>query len=248
MQSCAKSDQCRGIVTDGGTVRDVTAHGRSATYLDRSIPSNKLGVGGVKTGNRITQIVHCDHGTNADGVLANLNLFQVFTPMQKYDLVQRAQLFGNPQPHIRGSGDEGRVRICRIYLCERIARCRNEERIVINLWRDIFYPHRDGHCCCRLCGANDRGIAGTATQVSGQLIVKIGASVQMGSCHGHDKTGRAKAALTAVMFDHRILYRVQSTVRATDAFDGAHGFAMQLWQKQNAGIQRPRTPVLSDHD
>jgi len=51
-----------------------------------------------------------------------------------------------------------------------------------------------------------------------------------------------------MQIDHRPLHRVHFTPGAGNAFDGANRLAMQLRQKQNAGIERPRPGVIRDHD
>ena len=105
-----------------------------------------------------------------------------------------------------------------------------------------------GACRQRFGRADDRGVAGAAAQVACELVVMIGAAVQMGGGHRDDKPRRAKAALAAVMGDHRGLNRMQGAIGARDAFDRAHGFAMQLGQEQDAGVQRAAAAVIGDHD
>ncbi|OIQ65729.1 hypothetical protein GALL_527070 [mine drainage metagenome] len=49
------------------------------------------------------------------------------------------------------------------------------------------------------------------------------------------------------MGDHRLLHRVQRAIGACDTFDGAHRFAVDLRQHQDAGIQRARALCVGDH-
>ena len=100
-------------------------------------------------------------------------------------------------------------------------------------------------------GVDDRGIAGAAAEVAGELVVMIGGTIGMGGDHRHDKAWGAKTALAAVEIDHGLLYRMQGAIRmGADAdlvvwdpeadfvvgdgpihhrpFDRAYGFAVEL--------------------
>ena len=66
--------------------------------------------------------------------------------------------------------------------------------------------------------------------------------------HGGHKTGCAKSTLRAVVGDHGLLHRVQRAVWSGQPLDRAHGAALQLRQKQNAGIHRAGHAILLRHD
>jgi hypothetical protein len=50
------------------------------------------------------------------------------------------------------------------------------------------------------------------------------------------------------MVHHGLLDGMQAAIGGADAFDGAHGFAMQLRQKQDAGVQRLCAIGITDHN
>ena len=76
----------------------------------------------------------------------------------------------------------------------------------------------------------------------------IGVTVQMRRGHRDDKARGAEPALRSVVIDHRLLHRVQRAIGAADTFDRTHRLALQLWQKKNAGVQRPRALLIGDHN
>ena len=96
-------------------------------------------------------------------------------------------------------------------------------------------------------GADDRRIAGATAEVAGELVVMIGGVIGMGGDHRHDEAWGAKTALAAVEIDHCLLHRMQGAIRMSDAFDRAYGFAVELRQEQDAGVQRSGAALVGDH-
>ena len=75
----------------------------------------------------------------------------------------------------------------------------------------------------------------------------IRATRSMCGDHRTDEPRRAKAALRAVVLNHRILNRMKRSIGASKPFDRAHRFAVQLWQKQDARIERFCARPIRDH-
>ena len=78
-------------------------------------------------------------------------------------------------------------------------------------------------------GAEDRRVPGTAAEVTSELVVVIRRAVGMSCGHRDRKTGRAKAALAAVMGNEGILSRMGCAIWGGEAFDRCDGFAIDLW-------------------
>ena len=97
--------------------------------------------------------------------------------------------------------------------------------------RGLNHPTRHGGGLGGFGGADDRRITRAAAQIARQHIVVVGASLCVSDRHRHDEPRRAKAALAAVVFNHRGLNRVQGAVRPGYALNRAHGFAVQLRQE-----------------
>ena len=75
----------------------------------------------------------------------------------------------------------------------------------------------------------------------------VGAALRMAHGHRHDEARRAKAALAAVVPDHFGLHRVQGAIGAGNTFNRAHGLAVDLGQKQDAGVQGAHALIIGDH-
>ena len=75
----------------------------------------------------------------------------------------------------------------------------------------------------------------------------IPAPVEVSGGHRHDKSRGAESALAAVMVNHRLLDRVERAIGASNAFDRPYGFAVELGQEQDAGVQRTCTSLIGDH-
>ena len=98
------------------------------------------------------------------------------------------------------------------------------------------HPIRHRRFGSSLGGADDRGVAGAAAKVAGKRGVMIAAALQVGGGHRDDKTGGAKAALRAVMVDHRLLHGRKGVVatfaqglgnRRDDAVKISHRFVFR---------------------
>jgi hypothetical protein len=98
-----------------------------------------------------------------------------------------------------------------------------------------------------LRGAQDRGVACAAAQVTGKRGVMVSVAVEMRCGHRHDKARRAKAALAAVVGDHRGLHRMWLAIGAHQPFDRAHSFAVQLRQEQDASVERAAALGICHH-
>ncbi len=96
--------------------------------------------------------------------------------------------------------------------------------------------------------AQDWGVAGAATEVACKLILVIGCAVAVRRGHRHHKTGGAKATLAAVVIDQRLLHRVQGAIGGGKPFDGGDRCALQLRQKQDAGVEGAGALVIMYHD
>ena len=151
---------------------------------------------------------HAGHRPDADFGSIDFNGLQVFGAMQEGSLRQGAELFGDPQPYIRGPGDQrgigvgqipGRqiVRVFRqvgwveTHLTVRRAGQWVETHLTLIGGHPVRYRVRR-HCLRR---ADNGCISGAAAQISGQLVIVIRPPVQMCHSHRHDKTRRAKPAL-----------------------------------------------------
>gem|GEM_PF-6166855 len=66
--------------------------------------------------------------------------------------------------------------------------------------------------------------------------------------HGCHKSRGAKATLRPVVRDHGLLHRMQRAVRSGQPLHRAHAAALQLGQKQYAGIHRAGHAILSRDD
>ena len=95
--------------------------------------------------------------------------------------------------------------------------------------------------------AHNRGVARTAAQISSELCIVVGCTVQVGGRHGHNKAGRAKSALAAMPVDQGFLHGMQGTVRRRHPFDRSNGFSVDLGHKKNAGVQCFCADLVGDH-
>ncbi len=112
----------------------------------------------------------------------------------------------------------------------------------------FFKPVGDGGGLGSPGGAEDRRIAGAAAEIAGEVVIVAPVAVQMGRGHRSDEARRAKAALAAVMGDHGLLDGMHLALGAGDAFDGADGFAFELWQEKDAGIDRAGAGLVAQDD
>ena len=76
----------------------------------------------------------------------------------------------------------------------------------------------------------------------------VGIAVQVRCCHRDDEARCAEPALAAVMVDHFGLYGVGRAVGCGHPFDCADRFSVQLWQEQDASVQRLCPILIRDHD
>ncbi len=170
--------------------------------------------------------------------------------MKEGDLGQVAQLLGHPESDIGRARDQHRVGMRLVPRRQRVRGCWREGRRA-SLRRPVPHPvpqplrHRRARH--RLGGADDRRIAGAAAEIAGKAVVVVGPPVQMRRRHRHHEARRAEAALAAVMRDQRRLHRVHLARGPRQPLDGADRAAVQLRQEQDAGVQRPRSPVVGHH-
>ena len=200
-----------------------------------------------------------------DLAAAAFDLLQIAHLAQKHRLWQIAQAFGDPEPDIGCAGNQGGIGVLQIPAGEVVA--------VIgaigarDLWRgeavclpgplrgylgqdESVLGHLGGDWAGfgGLGGADDRGVAGAAAEVACKHGVVICAPCGMGHGHRDDEAGGAKTALAAVVVDHGRLHRMWGAVGGGEAFDGAHGFAVQLRQEQDAGVKGTGAVFVGDHD
>ena len=104
----------------------------------------------------------------------------------------------------------------------------------IRRWRAIA---RHCHRCL-----NNRLVAGAAAKVPLQgcldLLRRWFGRLHPERIERHDESGRAKATLAPVVFNHRFLDRMQPTFRAGEMLDRDHMTTVDGCQKPNAGIDR----------
>ena len=204
--------------------------------------------------------VHRDACTDAQVIARFLDLLQFGAAVEEDHVLQIAQGFRHPQPHIRRPCNQRRVRAGGVGGSELVQRFRGGEAGGLSAPqtpRKVFLNQRSrgrvlepiGHRLIggRFCRADDRGIAGAAAEVARQCVVVVPVAVEMRNRHRHDETGRAEAALRSVMVDHRLLHRVQGAVGGADALDRAHRAAVKLGQEEDAGVQRPCAARIGDH-
>src|SRR5688572_6841485 len=89
-------------------------------------------------------------------------------------------------------------------------------------------------------GLQDGPIAGTAAQVAGDGVAKIGRRgaalvLLVVRVQGHDESRRAETALRAVAVDHRTLHRMERAP-ALQPFDGDDLLALERAEKEDAGV------------
>ncbi len=195
---------------------------------------------GVQIAHQWDQPRDGDARAKGDLILGFGDLLQLGAAVQKGHLGQGAQVFRDPQADIRRPGNQCGVRIGHVPLGQ-IVDGFGLDHIALGCGRcvrqqEVCQMRRRGQILGRLGRAQNGDVAGAATQVSGQRCGVIRIPVQMRRRHRGHKPGRAKSALAAVMFDHRLLHRVHVPQRRGQPLDGANGFPVQLWQKQNAGI------------
>ena len=189
----------------------------------------------------------------------SFNALQIAHTAQKRHLSQIAKLLGHPQPYIRRPGNQRGIRIGQIPVSEFITVARAESAGGLSapqtprgyFWAKNgcigFHPIRHRGGFCGLCRADDRRIACAAAQIARQHIIMIRRTVQMPHRHADHKARSAKPALRPVMFHHCRLHRVQRAIRCADPFNSAHRAAHQLWQEQDAGVQRAAAVSVRHH-
>jgi hypothetical protein len=187
---------------------------------------------------------------------------QIGELVQKGRCAQIAELLGDPKADICCPCDQCRIGVGGVPAgqfigCGRLdmlrglsapIRLRRTPRGSLSIWKlKGLEVLGDGLVFGGLCGADDRGVAGAAAQISCQLGVVVRGTVQVGGGHRDGKAGRAKAALAAVVVDHRLLHGVQCAVGRAEAFDGCDGFPVDLGQEQDAAVQGAVARLIADH-
>ena len=253
----AKRDQGGRSITDGRAVGDVAANRRRVANLFGGIAAQKLGEGGQAFLHRGTQCGDGDAGPDVKLAALNLDALQVIDPVEEGHGCQVTQLFSHPKPDISRPGDQGGVRVREIPGCQFVAVARAEhaggaapgprgylgrKKVTVRL-----HPVWNPSAFRSLGRPDDRRIAGAAAQVAGKLIVMVGRAIEVRHGHADDKAWRAKAALAAMMGDHRLLHRVKCAARAGDALDRSHRLAVKLRQEEDACVQRLRAILIRDH-
>ena len=167
--------------------------------------------------------------------------------VEENHLIQIAELFGHPQPHIRCPRHERRVRIGEVKRGEVVAGFRRWacRLLCCDPFCVLFQPLWQGGTLGRPCGADDRGVARAAAEVTRKDGVVIGAALGMAGDHRGDKPRGAEPALAAVLINQSPLNSVKPVF--ADALDRADSFAVQLGQEQDAGVQGThRGAILHD--
>ena len=250
MHHRAQRDQRRGAVADGRAVGHVAADGGGVADLDRAVSTQEFGEGRVMRREGVAQGLHVGHGADGDLGLRDLHALQVVAARQEGDLAQLAELLGDPEAHIGGAGDQGGVGVIGIPGGQRVGVPGVEGRGADDpggARRSVAHVVGHGRGLDGPRGAQDRRVAGAAAEVACDLVGMVRRTRCMGGGHRGDEAGRAEAALTAVVVDHRLLDGVERAVRGRDPLDGADGATRQLGQEEDAGVERLRS-VLAGHD
>ena len=168
-------------------------------------------------------------------------------------------MLGDPEPDIGSAGDEGGVGKSLVERGERIeARGRGKEAVLIadEEVAVVIRKRRErrgssvggrGEPVGRRAVAGrerrgeDRPVAGTAAKIAGKLVAEAGRrrrdAGMIGGEEAHHDARRAKAALGAMVVDHRLLQRMQRLALG-EILDRDQLGAVELAEQENAGVDR----------
>ena len=195
---------------------------------------------------------------DAQGVPALLDRVESGDAAEPDDLLQVAQLLGDPQADVGRAADQHGARKAGVKRGERsFARRRGEEGVVVadeqvaavgeRRQRRGALGGRGGETIGRPAVAgrqrrvDDRPIAGATAEVAGERVARALVGRRLALViereQAHDDAGRAEAALRAVIVDHRLLHRMQALALG-EVLDGQHFGAVDLAEQQDAGVDR----------
>ena len=184
-----------------------------------------------------------------------------------------AMQLGDPQSHVGGAGQDGRLRVLLAETRQLCKRCGREEAPAAVLQADRLgvahglelpalsgqrplFPSRSRHIVHCLRGAHDRPVAGATAEVASENVVdaaRIGLRLaEVGRVERHDEPRRAEAALRAMAVGKRLLHRMRGAIFALHVLHRHDAAPLEHRQQQDAGIDgavvHGALAQLSDHD
>ena len=257
MQGRPHGDQGRRAIADGRAIGDIAADGGRVADLQAGIAAQHFGKGRVQGEHGLQQGLNRHPRADPQGVALRVDALEIGQLAKEGGFRQIAQLFGDPQAHIRGPGDQGSVGVGGIPVGKRVkvawaemsgGRLPPGPRGYLRHVEGIgLHPVRHRGGLSSLGGADDWGVAGAAAEVACKHRVMVLTALQLAHRHRDAKARRAEPALAAVMGDHGGLHRVVFAFGAAEPLNRADGFAIQLRQKQDAGVQRAGAAVIGHH-
>ncbi len=258
MECRTERDQRRRGVADRRAVGDVAADGADVADRRRGEAADQFAEIRIVTGKDGLGLAVGDAGADLDGPAAVVEPAQFADAADPHQGRKLAHVFGDPQADIGRSRDNGRLRVGEEDLGERIGGGGGVKSAALVADPDGLLVLQCVQPCQRircapielvggrlragmLGGPHDRRVAGAAAEIAGQRIVDrlFAGCVAAGLAEReqrHHETGRAEAALRAMMIDHRGLHGMQGPIVVFQMLDSEKLAAVEGADRLDAGI------------
>jgi hypothetical protein len=234
---------------------------------------NELAEVGIVLTQRLLEVGPGRPGTDAQGLALPGHGLQLAHAAHMNERGDVAMQLGDPQSHVGGAGQDGRLRVllaetgqlrersgrketpAPVLQADRLGVAHGLELLALYSQR-LLLRGRSRHIVHRLCGAHDRPVAGATAEVASENVVDaagIGLRfAEVGRIERHDEPGRAEAALRAMAVGKRPLHWMRGAIFALQVLHRHDAAPLQHWQQQDAGIDgavmHGAVAQLSDHD